>query len=113
MRIVYIVIGLILGYLFFRLFKKKTSATTEIQVDEPKSVKKKEKIVNPAISFERLQLGKNTYLFEIKQSQIGRKYLKLSETWMKDGKEVNKNIIVFKEHLNEFSRILDEIKKRI
>src|SRR5438045_2762997 len=111
---IYLIIGLLVGGLVIAVWKRAPAAKVEASATEIKPEKKKlEKTANPAISSERLKLGNNIYLFEVKQSRVGNKYLKLSEVWTKDGKEVNKNIIVFREHLEEFSKILDEMKKRI
>lgn len=57
----------------------------------------------------RLEAGKRTYYFDVKEGPRGGLYLKLSEVTMKDGKEMRSRIFIYQDHAKEFLKSLDEV----
>lgn len=67
-----------------------------------------------AIFSKRLEAGGKTYFFDIRETQSGDKYLQITESRLKQGGErYRSNIVIFKEHFNEFHRALDEMEERL
>ncbi len=57
----------------------------------------------------RLEAGKRTYFFDVKEGPKGGRYLKLSEVTLKDGKELRSRIFVFQDHSAAFVEKLEEV----
>jgi phage-related protein len=67
-----------------------------------------------AIYSKKLIAGSKTYFFDVRETQSGDKYLQITESRLKqDGERYRNNIVIFKEHFNEFRQILDEIAKEL
>ena len=67
-----------------------------------------------AIYSKRLEAGGKTYFFDIREAQSGDKYLQITESRLKQGGErYRSNIVIFKEHFNEFRQALDEIAEKL
>ena len=69
-----------------------------------------------AVSSRTIKAGKKTYFFDIKETNDGKPYLVITESWFKDdeGKKPDRNnIIVFPEQARDFaltvSAMLDKI----
>lgn len=61
-----------------------------------------------------LQAGGKTYFFDLKEAQSSDRYLQITESRLKQGGErYRSNIVIFKEHLNEFRQALDEIAEKL
>ena len=62
----------------------------------------------------RLEAGGKTYFFDIREAQSGDKYLQITESRLKPGGErYRSNIVIFKEHFEEFRQVLDEIGEKL
>jgi len=58
--------------------------------------------------------GGKTYFFDVRETQSGDKYLQISESRLKQGGErYRSNIVIFKEHFDEFRKVLDEIVDKL
>jgi len=67
-----------------------------------------------AIYSKRLEAGGKTYFFDIREAQLGDKYLQITESRLKQGGErYRSNIVIFKEHFNEFRQALEEIAEKL
>jgi len=67
-----------------------------------------------AIYSKRLEAGGKTYFFDIREAQSGDKYLQITESRLKQGGErYRSNIVIFKEHFNEFLQTLNEIAEKL
>lgn len=65
------------------------------------------------IKSEMVRCGKRTYFFDIKVTQKGDKYLKITETrLMTEGEPRKRNMImVFPEDIKRFTSVFDQISK--
>jgi hypothetical protein len=62
----------------------------------------------------KLNAGSKTYFFDVRETQSGDKYLQITESRLKqDGERYRSNIVIFKEHFNEFRQVLEEIAKKL
>jgi phage-related protein len=67
-----------------------------------------------AIYSTKLNAGGKTYFFDVRETQSGDKYLQITESRLKqDGEKYRSNIVIFKEHFNEFRQVLEEIAKKL
>ena len=67
-----------------------------------------------AIYSKRLEAGGKTYFFDIREAQSGDKYLQITESRLKQGGErYRSNIVIFKEHFEEFRQALNEIVEKL
>jgi len=67
-----------------------------------------------AIYSKRLSTGGKTYFFDVREAQSGDRYLQITESRLKqNGERYRSNIVVFKEHFNEFRQALEEIAKKL
>lgn len=67
-----------------------------------------------AIHSKKLMIGSKTYFFDVRETKSGDRYLQVSESRLKAGEEGYRgNIVVFKEHFNEFRRAMDEIVEKL
>jgi len=67
-----------------------------------------------AIYSKTIQAGGKTYFFDVRESQFGNKYLQITESRLKQGGErYRSNIVIFKEHFNEFLQRLNEIAEKL
>lgn len=70
--------------------------------------------MNESIFTKKLIAGSKTYFFDIRKIQSGDKYLQITELRLKkDGEELRNSIVIFGDHIKEFSQLLDEISKKI
>lgn len=67
-----------------------------------------------AIYTQKITLGSKTYFFDVREGDSGNKYLQITESRIgEDGERIRNNIAIFKDHFNEFRRVLDEVSERI
>lgn len=67
-----------------------------------------------AVYSKQLNAGGKTYFFNIRETQSGDKYLQITESRLKqDGERYRSNIVIFKEHFNEFRQALDETAEKL
>lgn len=67
--------------------------------------------MNPESSYsKKLIAGGKTYFFDVRKVQSGDRYLQITESRLqKNGERLKNNIVIFKEHFNEFRKLLDEV----
>jgi len=65
------------------------------------------------IKSEMIRCGKRTYFFDVKITQKGDKYLKITETRLIDEGEPRKRsvVMVFPEHIDRFKSVLNQVSK--
>jgi len=62
----------------------------------------------------QLNAGGKTYFFDVREAQSGDRYLQITESRLKqNGERYRSNIVIFKEHFNEFYRTLKEVAKKL
>jgi len=67
-----------------------------------------------AIYSKKLIAGGKTYFFDVREAQSGDKYLQITESRLRQGGErYRSNIVIFKEHFNEFRQALDEVTEKL
>lgn len=60
-----------------------------------------------------LKCGRRTYFFDVKTTESGDKYLKITESKL-EGKEGGRScIFIFDEYLEEFKKVLDETAEHV
>ena len=57
---------------------------------------------------EKVTAGSRTYFFDVKQSKDGTKYLVISESRRKGSSHQHNRVMIFEEHLEEFSQGFDK-----
>lgn len=57
----------------------------------------------------RIDCGKRTYFFDIKETKNGKKYLTITETRLKKKIRERDRIMIFEECIREFFKIINEI----
>ncbi len=63
-----------------------------------------------AIYSKRLQCGSKTYFFDIRETKSGDKYLQITESrLLKEGGRRKSDVAIFKEHLEDFKRMLEQM----
>jgi hypothetical protein len=63
-----------------------------------------------AMHSERLQCGSKTYFFDIRETKLGDKYLQITESrLLKEGGRRKSDVAIFKEHLEDFKRMLEQM----
>lgn len=118
-QITYLVIGilgLLVGYLFFRINKLSANKVVERKLESQAPVQtqaRPEKITNPTIHTEKLKAGGRDYFFDIRGTQRGDRYIHITESRLKDGQEFRGNIVIFEDHIEEFTKILEDVKNKI
>lgn len=115
-QIIYLIIGLLIGYLFFKIHKfsenkiSKNKQENQVANQSPKELRK---INHPYIDSRKMKAGGRDYFFDLRVTQKGDKYLHITESRLKDGEEIRGNIVIFQEYFDEFSQMLEEIKGKI
>lgn len=67
-----------------------------------------------AIYTQKITLGSKTYFFDVREGNSGNRYLQITESRAgEDGERVRNNIAIFKDQLEEFRRILNEVSEKI
>jgi len=67
-----------------------------------------------SIHSKKLIAGGKTYFFDIRGVQSGDKYLQITESRLqKNGERLRNNIVIFKDHINEFRKFLDEVSEKL
>ncbi len=67
-----------------------------------------------SIYSKKLIAGGKTYFFDIREVKSSDRYLQITESRLqKDGERLRNNIVIFKDHLNEFRKYLDEISEKL
>lgn len=115
-QIIYLIIGLLIGYLFFKIHKlseNKISENKQESQNVNQLLKGSVKINHPYTDSRKIKAGGRDYFFDLRATQKGDKYLHITESRLKDGEEVRGNIVIFQEYLDEFSQVLEEIKGKI
>lgn len=87
------------------------AVTTEgkIKVEE---LSTKENKMPKSIYSKTLRCGNRIYFFDIKEAQSGNRYLQITESRLQEGgSRLRNNIIVFKDHFEEFQGAIEEIAK--
>lgn len=115
-QIIYLIIGLLIGYLFFKIHKLSENKITENKQENKianQLPKESVKINHPYTDSRKMKAGGRDYFFDLRVTQKGDRYLHITESRLKDGEEVRGNIVIFQEYLDEFSQMLEEIKGKI
>jgi hypothetical protein len=115
-QIIYLIIGLLIGYLFFKIHKLSENKISESRQESQianQSPKGLGKINHPYIDSRKMKAGGRDYFFDLRATQKGDKYLHITESRLKDGEEVRGNIVIFQEYLDEFFHVLEEMKRKI
>jgi hypothetical protein len=115
-QIIYLIIGLLIGYLFFKIHKLSENQTTENKQEDKianQPSKELSKINHPYTDSRKMKAGGRDYFFDLRATQKGDKYLHITESRLKDGEEIRGNIVIFQEHLEEFYRTLEEMRGKI
>ena len=59
-----------------------------------------------------LRSGNKNYFFDVKKASNGSNYLTIAESYKgKDGGSVVNRIMIFKDHLADFQKTLEEVEK--
>ena len=66
-----------------------------------------------SIYSKNIKAGGRTYFFDIRKTKSGDKYIHITESKQENGECVRNNIVIFHEHIDEFFKILNEVKKKI
>ena len=66
-----------------------------------------------SIYSKNIKAGNRTYFFDIRATKSNEKYIHITESRKENGEWIRNNIVVFHDHINEFFKVLDEIKKKI
>ena len=67
-----------------------------------------------AIYSKQLSAGGKTYFFDVRETQSGDRYLQITESRLKqNGERYRTNIVIFKEHFDEFRKALEEIAEKL
>jgi hypothetical protein len=66
----------------------------------------------PALYTQNLKTTGKTYFFDVKTAKNGSKYLKISESWIKDGQRHRGNITVFEKDLQDFNKAVVEVQDK-
>ncbi|MFA5773390.1 MAG: DUF3276 family protein [Candidatus Paceibacterota bacterium] len=66
-----------------------------------------------SIYSKNIKAGGRTYFFDIRMTKSGEKYLHITESRQENEERIKNNIVIFHDHIEEFLKVLDEIKKRI
>ncbi|OGG49281.1 hypothetical protein A3C18_02310 [Candidatus Kaiserbacteria bacterium RIFCSPHIGHO2_02_FULL_54_11b] len=67
-----------------------------------------------AIYTQKITLGSKAYFFDVREGGSGNRYLQVTESRVgKDGERIRNNIAIFKDHLEEFRRILKEVSEKV
>ena len=115
-QIIYLIIGLLIGYLFFKIHRLSENKIVENKQENQitnQSPKEPGKMNHPSFDSRKMKAGGRDYFFDLRATQKGDKYLHITESRLKDGEEIRGNIIIFQEHIDEFSQVLEEIKGKI
>jgi hypothetical protein len=115
-QIIYLIIGLLIGYLFFKVHKLSENKISEnkqggqIANQSPKGLGK---INHPYTDSRKMKAGGRDYFFDLRATQKGDEYLHITESRLKEGEEIRGSIVIFQEYLEEFSRTLEEMRGKI
>jgi hypothetical protein len=66
-----------------------------------------------SIYSKNIKAGNRTYFFDIRGTKSNEKYIHITESRQEKGEWIRNNIVIFHDHINEFFKVLDEIKKKI
>jgi len=66
-----------------------------------------------SIYSKNIQAGGRTYFFDIRQTKGGEKYLHITESRPQGTGNLRNNIVIFKDHFNDFYNVLNEIKEKL
>ncbi len=64
-----------------------------------------------SIYSKNIKAGNRTYFFDIRKIKSGEKYIHVTESRQENGEWIRNNIVIFHDHVDEFFKILDEIKR--
>ncbi len=68
--------------------------------------------VQEKVHSQMVKAGSKVYFFDVKKASNGSNYLTIAESYKnKNGEKVINRLLLFKDHLPEFSGALDEVKK--
>lgn len=66
-----------------------------------------------SIYSENIKAGNRTYFFDVRVTKSNEKYIHITESRQENGEWIRNNIVIFHDHIDEFLKALDEIKKKI
>ncbi|MFA5000741.1 MAG: DUF3276 family protein [Candidatus Paceibacterota bacterium] len=115
-QIIYLIIGLLIGYLFFKIHKLSENKIVENKQENQivnQSSKELGKINHPSFDSRKMKAGGRDYFFDLRATQKGDKYLHITESRIKDDSEIRGSIVIFPEYLDEFFQTLGEMKGKI
>ena len=61
-----------------------------------------------------MKAGANTFFFDVKQSQKGKKskYVQVSETWLQEGQPRRSTLTIFPDQLQSFAQAFQEVAEK-
>lgn len=66
-----------------------------------------------SIYSKNIKAGNRTYFFDIRVTKSNEKYLHITESRKENEEWIRNNIVIFHDHIDEFFKVLDEIRKKI
>lgn len=66
-----------------------------------------------SIYSKKFKAGNRTYFFDIRITKSNEKYLHITESRKENEEWIRNNIVIFHDRIDEFFKVLDEIKKKI
>ena len=66
-----------------------------------------------SIYSKNIKAGNRTYFFDIRKTKSNEKYIHITESRQENGEWIRNNIVIFHDHIDDFFKLLDEIKKKI
>jgi len=66
-----------------------------------------------SIYSKNIKAGNRTYFFDVRVTKSNEKYIHITESRQENGEWIRNNVVIFHDHIDEFLKALDEIKKKI
>ena len=66
-----------------------------------------------SIYSKNIKAGNRTYFFDIRVTKSNEKYLHITESRKENEEWIRNNIVIFHDHIDEFFKVLDEIRKKL
>lgn len=68
--------------------------------------------ISPSLYSQHLKTTGNSYFFDVKAAKNGHKYLRITESRIKDGQKYRNSITVFSDKLPEFQQLFSEMSEK-
>ena len=66
----------------------------------------------PSLYSQHLKTTSNSYFFDVKAAKNGNKYLRITESRIKDGQKLRNSITVFSDKLEQFAQLFAEMSEK-